>query len=50
MKLVTVKLPDALVQGIDELIRAGMYPSRSALVRNAVRDLLKSELWKQQNV
>ena len=50
MKLVTVKLPDALIQGIDELIRAGMYPSRSALVRNAVRDLLKSELWKQQNV
>ena len=50
MKLVTVKLPDALVQGIDELIKAGMYPSRSALIRNAVRDLLKSELWKQQNV
>ncbi len=46
MKLVTVKLPDALVQGMDELIRAGMYPSRSAVVRTAVRDLLKNELWK----
>ncbi len=46
MKLVTVKLPDALIQGMDELIGAGMYPSRSAVVRTAVRDLLKNELWK----
>ena len=48
MKLVTVKLPDALIQGMDELIKAGMYPSRSAVVRTAVRDLLKNELWKSQ--
>ncbi len=47
MKLITVKLPEALVEGIDELVRAGMYPSRSAVVRAAVRDLLKSELWQQ---
>lgn len=45
MKLVTVKLPEALLEGMDELIRTGMYPSRSALVRDAVRDLLKNELW-----
>ena len=49
MKLITVKLPDALVQGIDELIKTGMYPSRSAVVRAAVRDLLKNELWQNQN-
>lgn len=48
MKLITVKLPEALVEGIDELVRAGMYPSRSAVVRAAVRDLLKTELWQQQ--
>jgi len=48
MKLVTVKLPDALVEGIDELIRGGMYPSRSAVVRAAVRDLVKSEVWRPQ--
>ncbi|RLI30360.1 CopG family transcriptional regulator [Candidatus Bathyarchaeota archaeon] len=47
MRLITVKLPEALVEGIDELVRAGMYPSRSAVVRAAVRDLLKSELWQQ---
>lgn len=49
MKLVTVKLPDALIEGIDELVKGGMYQSRSALVRTAVRDLLKNELWLQQS-
>ena len=48
MKLVTVKLPAALVEGIDELIRGGMYPSRSAAVRAAVRDLVKNEVWRPQ--
>lgn len=46
MKLVTVKLPEALIEGIDELVRTGMYPSRSAAIRAAVRDLLKRELWR----
>ncbi|MDH5779967.1 MAG: ribbon-helix-helix domain-containing protein, partial [Candidatus Bathyarchaeota archaeon] len=27
------------------LVRAAMYPSRSAAIRAAVRDLLKRELW-----
>ncbi|MFQ6076800.1 MAG: ribbon-helix-helix domain-containing protein [Candidatus Bathyarchaeia archaeon] len=46
MKLVTVKLPEAMIEGIDELVRTGMYPSRSAAIRAAVRDLLKRELWR----
>jgi Arc/MetJ-type ribon-helix-helix transcriptional regulator len=45
MKLVTIKLPEALIEGIDELVRSGMYPSRSAAIRAAVRDLLRRELW-----
>ena len=45
MKLVTVLLPEAYIEGLEELIRSGMYPSRSAAVRTAVRDLLKTELW-----
>jgi len=49
MKLVTVKLPEALVDGLDELSRSGMYPSRSAAIRSAVRDLLKKELWLIEN-
>ncbi len=46
MKLVTVKLPEALIQGIDDLVRTGMYPSRSAAIRAAIRDMLKKELWR----
>jgi len=45
MKLVSVKMPKALIEGMDELVRRGAYPSRSAVMRTAVRDLLKKELW-----
>ncbi len=45
MKLVTVLLPEAYLEGLDELVRVNMYPSRSAAIRAAVRDLLKRELW-----
>jgi len=44
MRLISVKMPEALIEGMDELVRKGMYPSRSAVMRMAVRDLLKSEL------
>ena len=33
MKLVTVLLPEAYLEGLDELVRASMYPSRSAAIR-----------------
>jgi len=45
MKLVTVLLPEAYLTGLDELVRSGMYPSRSAAIRAAVRDMVKKELW-----
>ena len=48
MKLVTVKIPEALIDGMDELVKKGMYPSRSSAVRTAVRDLLRKELWKTE--
>jgi len=48
MKLITVKVPEALLEGVDELVRAGMYQSRSAAIRAAVRDLLKHELWRTE--
>ncbi len=48
MKLVTVLLPQAYLEGLDELVRANMYPSRSAAIRSSVRDLLKKELWERQ--
>jgi len=45
MKLVTLLLPEAYLEGLEELVRAAMYPSRSAAIRAAVRDMLKKELW-----
>lgn len=48
MKLVTVLLPEAYLEGLDELVRANMYPSRSSAIRSAVRDLLKKELWPRE--
>ena len=48
MKLVTVLLPEAYLEGLDELVRANMYPSRSSVIRSSVRDLLKRELWENK--
>ncbi len=45
MKLVTVKMPEIYVEGIDELVRNGRYSSRSEVIRTAIRDLLMRELW-----
>jgi len=48
MKLVTVMLPESYLEGLHELVREEMYPSRSAAIRMAVRDMLKTELWKKR--
>ena len=48
VKLVSVLFPEASLEGIEELVRTGMYPSRSAAVRASVRDLLKRELWQRE--
>ena len=48
MKLVTVLLPEAYLEGLDKLVRANMYPSRSSVIRSAVRDLLRKELWEKR--
>jgi len=45
MKLVSVKVPEALIDGLKKLVEIGIYPSRSAAIRVAIRDLLKNELW-----
>ncbi len=48
MKLVTVKLPEKLISDIDQLVKAGIYHSRSDAIRSAVRDLLRRELWQSE--
>ena len=45
MRFISVKMPGGLIQGIDELVGRGLYPSRSAVIRAAIRDLLQMELW-----
>lgn len=45
LKLITVNCPESYVKAMDELIEKGMYPSRSEIIRIAVRDMLKQELW-----
>ncbi|MET1128305.1 MAG: ribbon-helix-helix domain-containing protein [Thermoproteota archaeon] len=45
MRLVTVKMPDTYLEGLDELVKLGRYSSRSEAIRIAVRELLKRELW-----
>jgi len=45
VQLVTVKMSDIYVNGLDKLVEIGMYPSRSEAIRVAIRDLLRRELW-----
>lgn len=47
MKLITVHLPEEFVSGIHELVTRGRYPTRSEVIRVAIRDLLKDELWNE---
>ncbi len=44
MKLVSVNLPDAYVDSLDELVNNGYYPNKSEAIRAAVRDMIKDEL------
>lgn len=45
MRIVTVKMPEVYIHGIEQLVKSGRYSSRSEVIRIAVRELLKRELW-----
>ena len=45
MPLIAVHLPEKIVEDIQRLVEKGLYPNRSEAIRNAIRDLLKRELW-----
>ncbi len=47
VKLVTVKMPDLYVRAIDELVKEERFSNRSEVIRVAVRELLKRELWSE---
>jgi antitoxin ParD1/3/4 len=50
MNLITVKMSDIYVDGLDKLVDIGMYPSRSEAIRVAIRDLLLKELWSKDGM
>jgi Arc/MetJ-type ribon-helix-helix transcriptional regulator len=43
MKVVTVHLPEAYLEAIDELVRKRLYPNRAEAIRMAVRDFIRNE-------
>ncbi len=50
MQLITVKMSEIYVNGLDRLVELGMYPSRSEAIRVAIRDLLMKELWPREGL
>lgn len=40
-----MKIPELYLEGIDTLVKHGRYSSRSEVIRTAIRDLLRRELW-----
>ena len=45
MRIITVKLPDQFLEAMDELIVTGRFTSRSEIIRAALNDFLRKELY-----
>ena len=45
MRIITVKLPEQFLEAIDELINTGRYTSRSEVIRAALNEFIRKELW-----
>jgi len=45
MKIISVQLPQGLIKAMDQLVKQGVYPNRSEIIRTAIRELLKKELY-----
>jgi len=50
MRIITINLPDAYVDCIEQVHRLGFYPSRSEVVRVAVNAFLKKEMVLNQDL
>ncbi|MBY8981558.1 MAG: ribbon-helix-helix protein, CopG family [Candidatus Lokiarchaeota archaeon] len=51
MKIVTVNVPESYIEAIEKLVGGnGLYPSRSELIRCAVREFLLKELEMAKNI
>jgi len=49
MKLITVHIPEKFLEALDELVAEGRYPNRSEIIRIAIRDFLREELWRRKD-
>lgn len=43
MVLISVHVPKQMLEDLDELVRSGVFPSRSEAIRVAIRDLIIRE-------
>lgn len=43
MRLITLNLPEAYIDGLEKLVQDDIYPNRSEAIRLAVRDLIRKE-------
>jgi len=46
MKLITLHLPESYIRNLDQFVEERFYPNRAEAIRTAIRDLIKSEVWK----
>ncbi len=44
LKVISVRLPETYIEIMDELVKIKVYPSRSEIIRMALRDFLRKEL------
>jgi len=49
MRIVSVQLPQGLINAMDQLVKKGVYPNRSEIIREAIRELLKKELYRLES-
>lgn len=45
MKTISVNVPETFVKGLEDLVEKSMYANRSEAIRVSIRDLLKRELY-----
>jgi len=49
MVLISVHVPKQMLEELDELVKKGIFPSRSEAIRIAIRDLIAKEVEKRSD-
>ncbi|AJC71083.1 MAG: type II toxin-antitoxin system ParD family antitoxin [Thermococcus sp.] len=44
MRIISVQVPQSYVNAMDQLVKRGLYPNRSEVIRAALREFLKKEM------